>query len=126
MTPPRITANLPSRNFDVTEAFYATLGFRRLYRGDGWMILTRGGMQVEFFAHPNLDPLQSWHSACMRLDDIDAMQAEWLSLNIATTGDSLPRMGAEPLELGGEVPRMFTLHDPDGTLWRVLENEQAA
>ena len=122
MTSGRITANLPSRDFDVTERFYDTLGFRRAYRGDGWMVLDRAGMNVEFFAHPGLDPLDSWFSACLRLDNIDALHREWLDTGLATSGTDLPRMGAMPTRLGGDAPRMFTLHDPDGSLWRVMEN----
>ncbi|RKF16558.1 bleomycin resistance protein [Roseovarius spongiae] len=122
MTADRITANLPSRDFDVTEAFYATLGFRRQYRDDGWMILDRNGMSVEFFAHPELDPRESWHSACLRRADIDTLHAEWLAVGIATEGAALPRIGAETLDLGDGAPRMFTLLDPDGSLWRILED----
>ncbi len=121
MTSGQITANLPSRNFDVTERFYRTLGFEAAYRGDNWMILSREGMQVEFFAHPDLDPSDSWFSACMRLGDIDALLAEWRDLGIPTEGSALPRMGAEPVEQGEDAPRMFVLLDPDGSLWRVIE-----
>ncbi|MFZ6826685.1 hypothetical protein ACO0TA_31065, partial [Klebsiella pneumoniae] len=41
--------NLPSRDFDVTEAFYAKLGFATSWKDRGWMILQRGGLQLEFF-----------------------------------------------------------------------------
>jgi len=121
MTDGRITANLPSRDFDVTEVFYRRLGFGTRYRGDGWMALERDGMVVEFFPHPDLDPAQSWFSACMWLGDIDAMHAQWSAKGVATEGSELPRMAAHPFELGGDAPRMFTMHDPDGSLWRVLE-----
>ncbi|WP_324753568.1 bleomycin resistance protein [Roseovarius sp. Pro17] len=126
MTSDRITANLPSRDFDITEQFYGTLGFQTVYRGERWMILARKGMEVEFFPHPDLDASGSWFSACMRLNDIDAVQAEWLDKGIATQGDAFPRMGAAPIVLGGDAPRMFTLHDPDGSLWRVLDNGDTA
>jgi predicted lactoylglutathione lyase len=33
--PDRATPNLPSRDFDATEAFYAPLGFERTWRDDG-------------------------------------------------------------------------------------------
>ena len=38
-----VTPNLPSRDFDVTEAFYAKLGFATSWKDRGWMILQRGG-----------------------------------------------------------------------------------
>jgi catechol 2,3-dioxygenase-like lactoylglutathione lyase family enzyme len=115
----RITANLPSKDFEATEAFYNRLGFATDYRGDGWMILSRDGMAVEFFPHPELDPKESWFSASMRLSAIDALHAEWSALGIAKDGGSFPRIGS-PFVLEG-APRMFTLHDSDGSLWRVLE-----
>ena len=52
----RITANLPSRDFGATRAFYARLGFELAFRNDGWMILALGDQIVEFFPHPELDP----------------------------------------------------------------------
>ena len=45
-----VTPNLPSRDFDVTEAFYAKLGFATSWKDRGWMILQRGGLQLEFSA----------------------------------------------------------------------------
>lgn len=120
----RITANLPSRDFGVTETFYARLGFERAYRDDGWMILTRGAMQVEFFAHPSLDPAASWFSACLRVDDMPGLHAAWLALGLAQDAPTLPRIGVKIADFGGHVPRMFFLHDPDGSLWRVIQNPQ--
>lgn len=120
MTRNRITANLPSRDFGVTERFYATLGFETQFRGETWMILRRDGMEVEFFPHPELDPVQSWFSACMRLDDMEGVFSEWSNTGVDQSGTSLPRLGA-PVKFDG-APRMFFLHDPDGSLWRVIDN----
>ncbi|MES2145714.1 MAG: bleomycin resistance protein, partial [Pseudomonadota bacterium] len=63
----RITANLPARDFAATSAFYAALGFAEAYRGEGWMILRRGPLVLEFFPHPDVDPLTSSFSACIRV-----------------------------------------------------------
>ncbi|MEM8775275.1 MAG: bleomycin resistance protein [Pseudomonadota bacterium] len=120
MSANRITANLPSRDFAVTEDFYGSLGFATAFKGDNWMILIRDSLEVEFFPHPELDPKSSWFSACMRLDDIDKMYQEWVDLGIPTEGTTLPRLGA-PVKFDG-APRMFFLHDPDGSLWRILDN----
>lgn len=70
-----VTPNLPSRDFDVTEAFYAKLGFATSWKDRGWMILQRGGLQLEFFPYPDLDPATSSFGCCLRLDDLDAMVA---------------------------------------------------
>ncbi len=43
------TPNLPSRDFETTARFYAALGFEESYRDEGWMILERGGLTLEFF-----------------------------------------------------------------------------
>ena len=61
----RVTANLPSRDFDATVAFYGRMGFSVAYRDDHWMILTRAGLEIEFFPHPEVDPYYSWFSACV-------------------------------------------------------------
>lgn len=47
------TPNLPSRDFDSTAAFYERLGFGIVFRDAGWMILQRGDLMLEFFAHPH-------------------------------------------------------------------------
>lgn len=116
----RVTANLPSRDFDATEAFYGRMGFARAYRDDHWMILTRAGMELEFFPHPDLDPTASWFSACVRVDDLEAHYAAWRDLGLPENTTSIPRitgvMDRPP------VPRMFALIDLDGSLLRVLEN----
>jgi hypothetical protein len=125
MTYGRITANLPSHDLDGTEAFYRRLGFDTVYRGDVWMNLDRAGMEVEFFPHPDLNPLDSWFSASVRLGDIYAVQAEWLALGLATDGSALPRVGAAPFEPGGDAQRMFVTVDPDWSLWRVLDDKDA-
>ena len=64
------TPNLPSRDFDATRAFYAALGFEANFQSAQWMILSRAGVTLEFFLHPNLNPLESWFSCCLRLDDL--------------------------------------------------------
>lgn len=43
----RITANLPSRDFDATIAFYGRLGFVPAYRDAHWLILERGPLELE-------------------------------------------------------------------------------
>jgi catechol 2,3-dioxygenase-like lactoylglutathione lyase family enzyme len=115
------TPNLPSRDFAATAAFWARLGFEQDYRDDHWMILSRGTMTVEFFPHPDLDPRDSWFSACLRVDDLDALHAEWQAIGLPTDPTALPRLTG--IEDKPPVPRMFALVDPDGSLLRVLQND---
>ena len=119
MTSGQITANLPSRDFDATEAFYAQLGFEKDFRNDGWLILSRDGMLVEFFPHPDLDPKTSCFSTCLRLKDIDPLHVQWSTLGLPSDSSAMPRL-TSPFTLPN-APRMFALIDPDGSLWRVIE-----
>ena len=116
----RITANLPSRDFAATAAFYAALGFAPTYRSDGWMILTRGPLEVEFFPSPDLDPFASNASACVRVDDLDGLLSTWESAGLPDNPRDIPRLTGIVKHPG--VPRLFALVDLDGSLLRVLEN----
>jgi hypothetical protein len=112
----RITANLPARSFAETAAFYGVLGFAVAFRDEGWMILRRGELEVEFFPHPELDPTTSWFSACVRVADVERLRAEWSGARLPTAG--IPRiteMSEEPYGL-----RMFGLVDPNGSLLRCM------
>lgn len=116
----RITANLPSRDLSATSAFYSRLVFAESYRDDGWMILRRGPLALEFFRHPKVDPWSSWASACVRVDDPDALLAEWQGAGLPSDPRSIPRLTGffKP----GAAPRMFALVDADGSLLRVIDN----
>ena len=59
----RAVPNLPSRAFDATADFYRGFGFEEAYRDDGWMILTRGSLALEFFLAPENDPYSSGYMA---------------------------------------------------------------
>lgn len=58
----RITANLPSRNFADTSAFYNRLGFA-----------------------------QSWFSACLCLDNTDSLHSDWEILGLPDDAKAIPR-----------------------------------
>lgn len=42
----RVTANLPSADFDRTEKFYAALGLASVWKDAGWIILRGGGLEI--------------------------------------------------------------------------------
>lgn len=119
----RITANLPARDLATTSAFYARLGFVERFRDDGWMILERGPLMLEFFPHPDCDPWSSWFSACIRVDDPDALLKEWQGAGLPSDARSIPRLTGffKP----GAAPRMFALVDENGSLLRVIDNRDA-
>lgn len=114
------TPNLPSRSFDQTERFYARLGFAREWRDDGWLILKRGSIILEFFPHPDLDPAASWFSCCLRIDDLDGLVEQIEAAGVAEAQEGWPRLHRATVELSGE--RIGYLIDEDGTLLRLIAN----
>lgn len=116
----RITANLPSRDFAATAEFYGKLGFAVTFRNEHWMILQRGPLEVEFFPHPALDPWSSAFSACVRVDDLDAILADWRLAGLPREDTSIPRL-TDIFKIP-YAPRMFAMVDADGSLLRVLDN----
>lgn len=114
------TPNLPSRDYEATFRFFASLGFQESWRDGGWMILTRGSIHLEFFPHPDLDPATNWFSCCLRLDDLDDFYAVCLAANIPEATQGAPRVHKPALENSGL--RIGALIDPDGTLIRLIQN----
>ncbi|MEG4416936.1 bleomycin resistance protein, partial [Microcoleus sp. C2C3] len=112
--------NLPSRDYEATFQFFASLGFQERWRDEGWMILTRGSIQLEFFPHPDLDPATSWFSCCLRLDDLDDFYAVCLAAKIPEATLGVPRVHKPAMGHGGL--RIGALIDPDGTLIRLIQN----
>ncbi len=114
------TPNLPSRLFDVTSNFYARLGFVETWRDDDWMILEREGITLEFFSHPELDPLASWFSCCLRLDDMDAFYSLCKATGLFEKNDGHPRLHPPTIQAwGGKIGALI---DPDGNLLRLIQN----
>lgn len=118
------TPNLPSRDLQATLAFYAALGFTARYRDGGWMILERGGLTLEFFPFAELDPLTSSFSACLRVDDLDALYAACVLAGVPEARVGHPRLHPPTLEPSGL--RIGYLVDPDGTLLRLVQNPRDA
>ena len=118
--PNTATPNLPSRDFETTSAFYGRLGFTQTYRDDGWMILTRDGVVLEFFPFPDLDPAESSFGCCLRLDDVDAFYRGCLDAGLRESLRGFPRLHPPRLEESGL--RIGALIDPDGTLLRLIAN----
>lgn len=116
----RITANPPSRDFAATALFFGRLGFVQDYLDEGWMILSREALELEFFRHPELQPQKSWFSACIRVDDPDVLLVEWQRLGLSDDPGEIPRLTG--FFKSGDAPRMFALVDPDGSLLRVIDN----
>lgn len=115
------TPNLPARDFGATAAFYARLGFEQDFRDDGWMILSRGDLTLEFFPDPDLNPFESSFSCCLRLDDLAAMMALVEASGVPDARIGIPRYHPPRLEDSGLT--IAYLIDPDGTLLRLIQND---
>ena len=114
------TPNLPSRDLEATSQFYAGLGFEETWRDRSWMILKRGGLALEFFPYPDLDPLESSFGCCLRLDDLAGFYAVCREAGIPETATGHPRLKAPQVEHSGLT--IGYLVDPDGTLLRLVQN----
>ncbi|GAA0767048.1 catechol 2,3-dioxygenase-like lactoylglutathione lyase family enzyme [Erythromicrobium ramosum] len=115
------TPNLPARDFAATAAFYAKLGFEEDYRSDGWMILSRGDVTLEFFPYPDLDPYQSSFSCCLRLDDLGAIMRRVEASDVPDARVGVPRFHPAAPDPSGLT--IAYLIDPDGTLLRLIQND---
>ncbi|MGH8713065.1 MAG: VOC family protein [Casimicrobiaceae bacterium] len=115
----RATPNLPSRDLDATEAFYGRLGFKLTFKDDGWMILERGAIVLEFFPAA-VNPRTTTGSACVRVDDLDALHADF-SITGQVNAFCRTTPGVLPIQEGDGL-RLFVLIDPDGNLLRCLDN----
>jgi hypothetical protein len=110
---------------DATARFYETLGFSVGFRDEGWMILSRGALQIEFFPLPDLNARESCFSACLRVDDLDALYADFQTAALSTDCWSTPRISGPPkVEPFGL--RMFAVIDPNGSLLRCICNRSTA
>lgn len=115
------TPNLPARDFDAAERFYRALGFEPSWKDSGWMILRCGTIALEFFPYPDLDPSESSFGCCIRLDDLDAMVAAAQAASIPVRAQGMPRLSLPRREHSGL--RIAYLVDPDGSLLRLIQNE---
>ncbi|HRO00958.1 MAG TPA: bleomycin resistance protein [Nitrobacter sp.] len=114
------TPNLPSRDFDTSSRFYQRLGFKEVWRDDGWMILRHGNIELEFFPHPELDPPTSWFSCCIRLDNLAEFYKICEDAGLSETSEGMPRLHSPKEEPSGLT--IGALIDPDGTLIRLIQN----
>ena len=115
----RAVPNLPSRDFDRTETFYSGFGFERQFRDSGWMILTRGEVQLEFFPAPALDPPSSNFMCCLRVADVDELYEAIRASHVPVGPRGMPRL--HPVRMQEWGLRAGFLIDPDGTQLTLIE-----
>lgn len=109
---------LASRDLDRTAAFYAALGFETVAQwpgADGYLIIARGGIELHFYVDPTLVPESNAPSCYLRVADVDAVHAAWLSAGLPESG--IPRLTRPEDRWFGM--RECALVDADGCLLRV-------
>ncbi|WP_127476630.1 bleomycin resistance protein [Microbacterium sulfonylureivorans] len=116
----RAVPNLPSRDFDVTVAFYGGFGFAVSYRDGGWLILARDGVVLEFFLAPEHDPYASWFMASIRVGDLDGLYSHVRDSGVPEKTVGIPRLIPVALQEWGQ--RAGYLIDPDGTQLHLIED----
>ncbi|HTL42161.1 MAG TPA: bleomycin resistance protein [Pseudolysinimonas sp.] len=112
--------NLPSRDFGDTAAFYGAFGFDVVHRDDGWLVLRRGGLRLEFFPFPDLVPEESSFMCSLRVDDVDELYRQIRHAGIVESSVGAPRLHPVRMQPWGQ--RAGFLIDPDGTQLHLVEN----
>ncbi|OTG79144.1 hypothetical protein B9T33_13195 [Acinetobacter sp. ANC 5054] len=113
----QITANLPAIDFSETAQFYQYLGFSVQYQSSEWMIMCLGqSMQLEFFHHPSLNPKDSWHSACIRVQDLHRYYQYWSTMN----WQDWPTARITEIQHFEEISQ-FCIIDINGSLLRCIQ-----
>lgn len=113
MSRDRALPNLPSRDLLTTRDFYTSFGFHEAFRDDGWMILTRGTVELEFFPYPDLEPSESSFRCTIRVADLDELWASIRATGVPVATRGCPRLHEPRVEDSGL--RIGYLIDPDGT-----------
>ena len=108
---------LPSRSVRDTLAFFRRLGFDGKIWGDpySYAILRRGTVELHFFTHEELRPVESSAGCYIRVSDVE-------SIYRAFALAQLPRRGIPRLDALDDKPwgmREFAIVDPDGNLIRI-------
>ncbi|MDQ0648078.1 catechol 2,3-dioxygenase-like lactoylglutathione lyase family enzyme [Microbacterium natoriense] len=112
MSGDRAVPNLPSRDLLATSAFYARFGFIESFRDEGWMILRRGSVELEFFPVSGLDPWTSSFRCSIRVADLDELWRDTIAAGIPIGKTGFPRLHEPRVERSGL--RIAYLVDPDG------------
>ena len=84
------------------------------------MILKRGGLTLEFFPYPDLNPSESSFSCCLRLEDMPALYQSCKDAGLPEQSWGVPRLHPPKQEDSGLT--IAYMVDPDGTLLRLIQN----
>ena len=116
----RAIPNLPSRDFTATVAFYGAFGFSVAFRDEGWLILRRGALQLEFFPAPETDPDASSFMCTVRVADVDELWSAIAEAGVVIAERGIPRLVPVAPQPWGM--RAGFLIDLDGTQLTLVED----
>ncbi|GAA1976850.1 bleomycin resistance protein [Microbacterium pumilum] len=116
----RAVPNLPSRDFAATAEFYGAFGFAESFHDDGWLIVARGTLQLEFFPMPDLDPATSSFMCSIRVDDLEGLRSAVVAAGVPESSRGIPRITAIAMQSWGQ--RAAFLIDLDGTQLHLIED----
>lgn len=112
---------LPARDFELSRAFYESLGFKKLLDGD---VAIFGIGSTSFILQRRFE--QAWAENCMMqlmVDDLDAWWEHIESLDLhAQFG--VPRPKAPAMQPWGL--RVSYVIDPSGVLWHIAQRRAGA
>lgn len=111
---------LPSRDLRETLAFYERLGFEnRGAPAEEWdyLILGRGGLELHFYADPQVDPLRTAASCYAYVRDAQELYDSWAALGLESDAATGSRLVA-PVNTDYGM-REFAVVDRSGNLLRV-------
>lgn len=111
---------LPSRNLGETLAFLARLGFAETgtsYTVWDYLIVSRGAIELHFYSNPDVDPLSTDSMCYLRVEDADALHAEWNEIGVANDPSTGSRL--MPPSTTDYNMREFALVDKSGNLYRI-------
>jgi len=100
---------LPSGDLRRAEAFYRYLGFRVTGRGEDYLQLEHGGIELHLHLAPGHDPLANSAGCYLRVADPAELRIAWCA-------DGLDCLEVAGSGLYGET--LFALVDPDGNTLR--------
>jgi catechol 2,3-dioxygenase-like lactoylglutathione lyase family enzyme len=107
---------LPSRSVSDTLTFYRRLGFEgEVHTFGDYLILSRGTVELHFFTHRELRPVESPAGCYIRVSDVNGIYRAFASAD-------LPRRGIPRQDVLEDKPwgmREFAIVDPDGNLIRI-------
>lgn len=84
------------------------------------MILKRGGLALEFFPFPDLDPAESSFGSCLRLDDLNSFYELCKTTGLPEARTGIPRLVPPRTESSGLT--IAYLVDPEGSLLHLIQN----